>query len=316
MLYRTKSGDYLASERMLMPAWAKNAARVLSDIQIESGQRESRFHTVAQSHGDWPAEISEDGRETVGGTVSRKGKFGFANPECCPWVPNKGGEPEFLRIRKWVPTIDKHGMVRTHTSIGLHWPERCKKCKARMKRWTNAANRYKQLDILRVLEGRANLKFVTKTRKDWSITIDFEDGWKLWEIADDLKKKAYRQARNWRSRNKYWTSRKAKGMIYPECKVTPVWPFDEVKLHFHMHMIVCSKRIENQDIQIDLNDLKEIPMSTTIQREWGGIVDVRKCRTWEHKDGEIKTSKRFVMNYLLDYINKAAHWQSSKFGDW
>jgi len=81
-------------------------------------------------------------------------------------------------------------------------------------------------------------------------------------------------------------------------------------------MVICSKRIENKDIQIDLDTLEPIPMSTTIQREWGGIVDVRKCQTWKHKDGEMKTSKRFVMNYLVDYINKSPHWQSTKFGDW
>ncbi len=312
----------MASERMLLPPWARSAARVLSDAQLR-GQRQNSHSESSITVASMVAETTEDGRETVGGTVSRKGrkgKFGYVCDNC----PHKGSKANAGLM--WVPMkIDRKGwllqgsIMNGGTSPRLnfkHFPVRCKPCRSKMRRYTNASNRYKELDLLRQIEERPNLKFVTKTKKEWSIRIPFENGWKLWEIADELKKKAYRQARNWRSRNKYWISREAKGMIYPECKVTPIWPFDEVKLHFHMHMIVCSKRIENQDIQINLDDLTEIPMSSTIQREWGGIVDVRKCRTWQHKDGEIKTSRRFVMNYLLDYINKAAHWQSSKFGDW
>ncbi len=309
----------MVSERMLLPPWARSAARVLADKQMESVQRETSFHTVV-GPGDQPAEKSEDGRETVGGTVSRKGKFGYVCDNC----PHKGSKANAGLM--WKPMkISRKGwllqgsIMNGGTSPKLnfkHFPVRCRQCRSKMRRWTNASNGYKQLDLLRQIEGRPNLKFVTMTRKEWSIRIPFDQGFRLWEIADELKKRAYRQARNWRSRNTYWRSREAKGMIYPECKVTPIWPFDEIKLHFHMHMIVCSKRIENQDIQIDLDTLEPIPMSTTIQREWAGIVDTRKCRTWKHKDGEIKTSRRFVMNYLLDYINKAAHWQSSKFGDW
>ena len=194
-----------------------------------------------------------------------------------------------------------------------------------MKRWTTAARNYDQLEILRTLEGRHCLRFVTLTREEWNVKVPVGAAAKtrppltLWGEAEKLKKMATRQFRNWRNRNKYWISREAKGQAYYECTMKPVWNgwgFDEVQLHFHIHMVVCSKRIENKDIQIDLDTLEPIPMSTTIQREWGGIVDVRKCRTWKHKDGEIKTSKRFVMNYLVDYINKSPHWQSTKFGDW
>ncbi len=265
--------------------------------------------------------------ETVGGTVSRKGKFGFTC-ESCSWVPAKGG------LDDWVTT-------HTGRYVGLHFPHRCKRCASRMKRWTTAARNYDQLEILRTLEGRHCLRFITFTREEWNVTIPAS--WKpgygerpkslfnyinksktsrtsdSWSMAEVIKKKATRTFRNWRSRNKYWLSREAKGQCYYECTMKPVWNgwgFDEVQLHFHIHMVVCSKRIENKDIQIDMDSLEPIPMSTTIQREWGGIVDVRKCRTWKHKDGEIKTSKRFVMNYLVDYINKSAHWQSTKFGDW
>ena len=202
--------------------------------------------------------------------------------------------------------------------IGLHFPDRCKKCRSRMKRWTCAAKNYDKLELLRLLEGRHCLRFLTLTRESWNVNV-VPGETRLWECADILKKTAVKQFRNWRTRNKYWISREAKGQAFYECTMKPVWNgwgWDKVQLHFHIHMVVCSKRIENSDIQVDMDTLEHIPMSTTIQREWGGIVDVRKCKTWKHKDGETKTSKRFVMNYLIDYINKSPHWQSTKFGDW
>ncbi len=241
--------------------------------------------------------------ETVGGTVSRKGKFGFTC-ESCDHIPTKG------LIEDWVPAM--YGRY-----LGLHLPHRCKRCKARMKRYTRAARNYDRLELLRILRGRHNLKFVTWTRPEWNTTISSSED--PWITAEELKKKATRQFRNWRDRNKYWKSREATGQCYYEVTMKPVWKgwgWDEVQLHFHIHSVICSKRIENKDIQIDLNTLEPIPMSTTIQREWGGIVDVRKCRTWKHKDGETKTSKRFVIRYLVDYITKSPHWQSTKFGDW
>jgi hypothetical protein len=337
------------SERMSYPKWAKTAATVLSDKQLEFRQ-ELEDGPLTPAHAKPVLEIEKMG-ETVGGTVSRKGKFGFTC-ESCSWVPAKGG------LEDWVTT-------HTGRYVGLHFPHRCKRCSSRMKRWTTAARNYDQLEILRTLEGRHCLRFLTLTREEWNVTLplqredkacqyptksqqrcvdkqsseqqqsdDYHENQEtktgsgtdnntgpsyFWAEAEKLKKMATRQFRNWRNRNKYWQSREAKGQCYYEVTMKPVWNgwgFDEVQLHFHIHMVVCSKRIENKDIQIDLDTLEPIPMSTTIQREWGGIVDVRKCRTWEHKDGEIKTSKRFVMNYLVDYINKSAHWQSTKFGDW
>ncbi len=316
-----------------MPKWAKSAATVLSDKQLLFKQNEGG-HAYSHPPSNPPglseldratdSGIAKSERETVGGTVSRKGKFGFTC-ESCSWVPAKGG------LEDWVKT-------RTGRYLGLHFPERCPRCKSRMKRWTCAARNYDQLEILRTLEGRHCLRFLTFTKEEWNVKVpichnqdriselkkanvqipDNKDTL-IWGTAEQLKKMATRQFRNWRNRNKYWQSREAKGQCYYEVTMKPVWNgwgFDEIQLHFHIHMVVCSKRIENKDIQIDLNTLEPIPMSTTIQREWGGIVDVRKCRTWKHKDGEVKTSKRFVMNYLVDYINKSPHWQSTKFGDW
>ncbi len=300
------------SERMTMPKWAKSAATVLSDKQLLFKQNEGGHacsHPPSNPPGLSESDRATDSgrakseRETVGGTVSRKGKFGFTC-ESCSWVPAKGG------LEDWVKT-------RTGRYLGLHFPERCPRCKSRMKRWTCAARNYDQLEILRTLEGRHCLRFITFTHDMWNITVPSTAD--LWAEAEVLKKAAVLKHKQWRFRNKYWNTREAKGQAYYECTMKPVWNgwgFDEIQLHFHIHMVVCSKRIENKDIQINLDTLEPIPMSTTIQREWGGIVDVRKCRTWKHKDGEIKTSKRFVMNYLVDYINKSPHWQSTKFGDW
>ncbi len=302
----------MMSERMLMPVWAKAAARRLSDEQLAFNHNEGGH---AYSHPPLnPPGLSDENRasdssiakslrESVAGTVSRKGKFGFTC-ESCSWVPVKG-DPE-----EWVDT-------GRGSYVGLHFPDRCKKCRSRMKRWTCAARNYDKLELLRQLEGRHCLRFVTFTREDWSVIID--DSVDPWTKAEEIKKKATKSFNNWRRRNKYWNTREAKGQAYYECTMNPVWKgygFDQVKLHFHIHTVVCSKRLENKDIQHDLDTLEPIPMSTTMQREWGGVVDVRACKTWKHKDGEMKTSKRFVMNYLVDYINKSPHWQSTKFGDW
>ena len=323
----------MVSERMLMPNWAKAAATKLSDEALAFSQvagaisQSERPNTVARAS-PGPAITCEDASESVAGTVSRKGKFGFTC-ESCSWVPAKGG------LEDWQAT-GKGGYV------GLHFPERCPKCRSRMKRWTCAARNYDKLELLRQLEGRHCLRFVTFTHEEWNVTLDVEpvevltldvepvekigrssSGGTLhpliWGEAERLKKKATKKFNNWRNRNKYWISREAKGQAYYECTMKPVWNgwgWDKVQLHFHIHTVVCSKRLENKDIQHDLDTLEPIPMSTTMQREWGGVVDVRACKTWKHKDGHMKTSKRFVMNYLVDYINKSPHWQSTKFGDW
>ncbi len=311
MQLRLQSGATMVSERMLMPKWAKAAATRLSDEELALSQNEKgrpvRAASAARSSGAFSKK--EDGDESVAGTVSRKGKFGFTCISC-NWVPAKGG------LEDWQST-GKGGYV------GLHFPERCPKCRSRMKRWTCAARNYDKLELLRQLEGRHCLRFVTFTRESWNVKVDLHatscQATPLWTVAEEIKKKSVKQFNNWRNRNKYWKSREAKGQAYYEVTMKPVWKgwgWDEVQLHFHIHTVVCSKRIENKDIQFDIDTLEEIPMSTTIQREWGGIVDVRACKTWKHKDGEKKTSKRFVMNYLIDYINKSPHWQSTKFGDW
>ncbi len=302
----------MASERMLMPNWARSAARVLSDQQLATlspgqGPDDSTLTSVREAPSPLIVETIEDGGETVGGTVSRKGKFGFVCPSCF-FVPEKSAKPDWVSFKSH---------YAGKACVGLHFPHRCKKCASRMKRWTTAARNYDRLELLRQLEGRHCLRFVTFTRESWNETVCSNTD--LWAKAEEMKKSATRTFRNWRTRNKYWKSREAKGQCFYEITMKPNWKgwgWDDIQLHFHIHAVVCSKRLENKDIQIDLETFEQIPMSTTMQREWGGIVDVRACKTWKHKDGEMKTSKRFVMNYLVDYINKSPHWQSSKFGDW
>jgi hypothetical protein len=194
----------MTSERMLMPNWAKYAATVLSDEQIALEQIKDGPRTPAHAK-----PILDDRKmgETVGGTVSRKGKFGFTC-ESCGWVPKKGDDPD------WVTTKEFVGDVKSKM-FAAHWPERCKKCKSRMKRWTCAARKYDQLEILRTLEGRHCLRFMTLTRETWNVNVRPEDG-DLWEMANVIKKKAVRQFKNWRDRNKYWKSREAKRWCYQD----------------------------------------------------------------------------------------------------
>ena len=102
-----------------------------------------------------------------------------------------------------------------------------------MKRWTCAARNYDRLELLRLLEGRHCLRFLTFTKEEWNIKIP--SGMQPWLHAEELKKLATRQFRNWRNRNKYWKSREAKGQAYYECTMKPVWNgwgWDEVQLHF------------------------------------------------------------------------------------
>ncbi len=302
-----KSGrEGVKTEETVLPPWVRSARQRLASLPKTEAPPDSAAQPAGQKK-------SEDRGESVGGTVSRKGKklrpdgkpyaeFGYTCEKC----PNLG----------WRSVAENKGDFSFTGPNHKYFPIRCKSCKSKMRRYTCASRNYKKLDLLRQIEGRPNLKFVTFTHTDWNMKIPFEMGWVAWNVAEQIKKKATKKFNNWRNRNKYWISREAKGMCYYECTMKTEWPYDEIQLHFHIHTVVCSKRIENKDIQTNLDTLEPIPMSTTIQRNWGGIVDVRKCKTWKHKDGEVKTSRRFVMNYLLDYINKAAHWQSTKFGDW
>lgn len=317
---KKSGGIKMISERTLLPAWAKTAATVLSDAQIGALDAERPSETVARtvSRKEKPCPPHRCPRYHKQLIKNRNPNWGFICESKCGWIPMKGCEPDYIRV----------GSEQFGRSYALHFPHRCKRCKSRMQRWTCAARNYDRLELLRLNDEIPNLKMTTFTHKEWELSIAAGgENFSAWCSADKIKKSASRKHRNWRNRNDYWKSLDAKGQAYHECTMYPVWKgwgFDEIKLHFHIHMVLCSKYIENSDIQTchgracceDENCVKPIPMSTTIQREWGGIVDVRKCKTWKHNDGEVKTSRRSVMSYLVDYMNKQAHWQSSKIGRW
>lgn len=318
----------MVSERMLMPPWAREAARKLSDGQLSLSQ-EPKPTVVISPHRSAPLLFPDDGSKEDGPvacSISRKGeifdslgrrmtskywKKTIEEKECPKWrCPKYHKHLTFQRIAwkgYWCPRCDN---VKRN---------RCKDCRSKSDKWKRGVRAYWKLDLLRQEENRPNLKMVTFSHEDWNSIIPAEAAWFSKSIADQIKKKGVNKFRKWRQRNKYWISREAKGQLYPEYTLKPVWKgwgFDEVQIHFHIHGVVASKKIENQDIQHDLETLQPIPMSTTIQRNWGGIVDVRECKTWEHSDGTKRTSKRFVMNYLVNYINKMKGWSSIKMGDW
>lgn len=307
----------MLSERTLLPAWARNAATVLSDAQIGALDAERPSETVARtvSRKEKPCPPHRCPRYHALLQSRRNPSWGFVCNNAC-WIPKKEYDEDGNLKTDYV----RVGSEMFGKTYALHFPVRCKRCKSRMQRWTCAARNYDRLELLRLNDEIPNLKMVTFTHKEWELSIAAGgEKFSPWCSADKMKKSASRKHRNWRNRNDYWKSRNAKGQAYHECTMYPIWNgwgFDEIKLHFHIHMVLCSKKVENKDIQYDLDTLKPIPMSTTIQREWGGIVDTRKCKTWKHGDGEVKTSRRSVMSYLVDYMNKQAHWQSSKIGRW
>ncbi len=179
-----------------MPKWAKSAATVLSDKQLEFLQ-ENEDGPLTPAHAK-PILDHEKIGETVGGTVSRKdrtGKWGFTCDQCS-WVPKNKEQPP-----DWIPLIWKPHDNEKQRYMPAHWPDRCRKCKSRMKRWTKAAEKYDQLEILRVMEGRHCLRFVTFTKEEWNVKIPEQP--MNWELAESIKKKAVRQFKNWRFRNKY-----------------------------------------------------------------------------------------------------------------
>lgn len=306
---------------MLLPPWARVAARVLADV----GQGQNSHGEPSITVASMVPENSDDGGETVAGTISRKEKLRFWDPWCIAYHEKRN---EWLASKKcpaWrCPKYHRQIMEHRYKYRGYRCPKccihnkrRCNKCRGKAKRWTRATKTYWKLDLLRQEEGRENLKFITFSHEEWNVMIPASMSWVAKDVANQIKVKGMRKFKNWRFRNKYWLSREAKGQLYPEWTLKPVWNgwgFDEVQIHFHIHGVVVSKKIENSDIQVDMKTLRKIPMSTTIQREWGGIVDVRKCKTWNHSDGTKRTSKRFVMGYLVNYINKLEGWNSVKFG--
>jgi hypothetical protein len=225
--------------------------------------------------------------------------------------------------------------------------KRCKTCRSSMKRWQTARRVFVELDELRMNEEVEYLRFVTLTKREWNIMIydkdnhksknhkqfDHENSTKGPKFADNhthssenfrsyideqklkLKGTATRFFRNWRNRNQWWKSREVNGQIWPECVETPQED-GSVKLHFHFHMVVVSKYLDNR-----VRKGAKYPDDSRFQTEWGGIVDVRAVKDYKVKyqvKGEVREGcgRKACMKYLSKYISKAKGWRSQPIGDW
>lgn len=208
------------------------------------------------------------------------------------------------------------------------FPKRCKKCRSRHKRWSNALKVFVKLDELRMNEEIEYLRFVTKTRKDWVIWIPwFLD---LPGHMNALKIKCNKIARTWRERNTWWNSKNPLGQVWPECKVTGVGKIIDgrlvmgYQLQFHQHMILVSEFLDNQPVTMGDGILgkKVVIDDSEFYKEWGGIVDVRAVKDWKNNwyivKGEARRGcgKKMCVNYLSKYITKAKGWNSQKIGKW
>ena len=158
----------MVSERMLLPDWAKSAATVLSEHQKAFELAEKGRPQCSGAFSE-----SEDGGESVAGTVSRKERF-FKSP---PWrCPKYHALLMKKRMKKstwgftcekcqWIPhgrdDLPDYVQGMYGKSHALHMPHRCPSCKSRMKRWTCAARKYDHLELLRINDDRDNLKFLT-----------------------------------------------------------------------------------------------------------------------------------------------------------
>lgn len=204
------------------------------------------------------------------------------------------------------------------------FPKRCKPCRSKHKRYQNALRKFIILDELRLNEGIPNLKFLTKTRLDWNIWIPH--GEELQKARNELKEKANRQARNWRFRNEWWKSHNPLGQYWSECVITPIGKIIDgvlimgYQLHFHQHMILVSKHLDNKP---KINVItKEILDDSPFFKEWGGIVHIKKVQDYKNNWYMVKgkyrrgCGKHACVNYLSKYISKAQGWSSQKIGDW
>lgn len=263
--------------------------------------------------------------ETLGGTVSSKvvekpRKFKYVCYDCK------------THGHKWMQEIVLRDAPNTSflsdSSIAQRaFPKRCKKCRSRQKKYTNAVNKFVRLDELRMNEEIDYLRFVTKTRKEWVQWIPWFSNFE--GHREEQKKRCNRQARNWRHRNEWWISKNALGQYWPECKVTGVGRIIDGKLvmgyqmQFHQHMVLVSKYLNNKPKTMgDGVPGKPVVIDhSPFHKEWGGIVDVRAVKDfqvkYQHK-GETRRGcgKKACVNYLTKYISKARGWASRKIGEW
>jgi len=263
--------------------------------------------------------------ETVSGTVSSKveekpRKFRYVCYDCK------------THGHKWMQDIVLRGLPNksflSDAAVQARaFPKRCKKCRSRQKKWTNAANVFVKLDLLRMNEGYQHLRFVTFTRKEWNLFIPLDELSNKEFLREEHKKKCIRSFRNWRDRNSWWQSREAMGQYWPECTEKAVWDgygFEGIELHFHTHCILVSKYLDNRPKglwHLDQNGKPMITEDSKFYKEWGGIVDVRSVKDYQVKyqhKGETRKGcgRKACMNYLVKYITKADGWKSAKIGKW
>lgn len=265
------------------------------------------------------AKVAHDKTESFAGPVSSKGKikhgFGFVCDNC-----TQKGVPLYLKILK--QEVPDTSFASVPTMIDRCLPKRCKKCKSAKARWVRAKKVFIKLDELRMNEEIKYLRFLTLTRKEWNTWYPFAPGIPLTDLKKEIKKKAMKKFRNWRSRNKWWLSRNAMGQGYPEITIKGQGYIVDgslvmgYRLHFHIHMILVSKFIDNQVIKKPVGN-----GDSKLFREWGGIADVAAVK--DHKvpyqvNGETKygCGRKAVMRYLTKYITKSEGYNSFKIGKW
>ncbi len=262
--------------------------------------------------------------ETVAGTVSRKGsRWGWTCDEC-GWIWYPPEDTLEHTICGDSNVYDKDALVADGWKKFPN--KRCKTCRSSMKRWQTARRVFVELDELRMNEEVEYLRFVTLTRREWNIIVP-DSGLPLPESDSEptsltiqkekqkLKKLATKQFRNWRFRNEWWKSRNAMGQFWPECVETPQKD-GSVKLHFHFHMVLVSKYLDNR-----IRKGTKYPDDSRFQGEWGGIVDVRAVKDYQVKyqvKGETRKGcgRKACMKYLSKYISKAKGWRSQPIGKW
>ncbi len=286
---------------MSMPPWANNA-----QIRLES------FAGTVSSKGNW-----------------EKPRYGWSIENCrnCKfqWIhPTKnelwhedillGGENKMKDVQE----LESLGYTRIN-------PKRCKKHMNQQRRWSRGSKVFSRLEEIRMNEeGEANknLKFLTITREEWNTWHKHMSNEKLVALKKEIKKKGLKKFSNFRKRNNYWQSRNAMGQGYPECNVSGEGKIINgslvmgYRLHFHIHMILVSKKIDNVPVPqpIGCGDSKWY-------REWDGISWINAVKDHQVKrqeKGETKygCSRRSVMRYLTKYMTKAEGYNSFKIGKW
>lgn len=254
--------------------------------------------------------------ESVGGTVSSKEEkppkypirdFGFTCYNC-----KQQGASWMVKILRgaYNDTFLSHSSIKQRA-----FPIRCKRCKSMSRKWTNAKKKFVEMDILRYDRGIEHLRFVTLTHEMWSYRVSPES---VLEQREQLKRRAIKKFNNWRQRNEWWISKEPVGQIWPECVVTPVWEgygFDEVKLHFHLHMILVSEYLDNKPVYGINSEGEPYLGDSRFHKEWGGIVDVRAVKDYQvpyNHNGKTRKGcgRKACMRYLVKYITKSDTWRS------